>query len=232
MRTQQDTTEYLDHICTNPDMCQLHKKIDHVKYGATRKKLHIELNVGINMTSLLNYMLRICQKHNIPTHLFGTRDPSKEITEVGAAIYHAMRFEYLGNVRCYIIGEGKRPVVSYILSRITNWNIVTIDPILEPPIDPLTNVTICSKLDTEVDISDHDQYDSVVIIGVHSHNQMDVFWKKIIKPKILIWIPCCQEISIPDPFFYRETQSILSPKNKVWIWKKGDFVEKHGNSIL
>lgn len=183
----------------------------------TCSKINIGINYGIDRRLLNNYII-LFSKLNIDFSLFGNKDPSKEITEVAAGIKQIRRFNIPGKVRCYIIGEGKFPVISTILSRLTDWNIVSMDPILDCNYT-IERVQLLKLHDYDVDLSDHVNFDSIVIVGIHSHNDMTNFCRNITKPKLVILIQCCMPLPIIDSDYELiEEEGILSGKNMVHVW--------------
>lgn len=199
---------------------------DNFRVSQTNNKINIETTITVN-PFLLDYMLLYMKQYDISLDLFGNRNISKEMSEAGAGIYYARKYQYPGKTRCYVIGEGQKPRVSIVLSSVTNWDIVSIDPLIDVISNKNfnTNIQFISDYDYNVDVSDQHQFDSVIIIGVHSHNNMKKFWKRIDRPKLLVYIPCCYE-PIMDNWTDRIIcDGIFSGKNIVYIWNSGKFQE-------
>ena len=176
--------------------------------------------------NMCNFMLRFLGRHSLnPIELFGSKNPMKEMSEVGAAIYHTkvLQPKFGNKVCCYIIGEGKRPCISRIIQIMhPEWTVVTIDPILDPNFIQQANLPIqyhCC-LDTEVDTSSYSNFDTILMIGVHSHNNMTDFWNRFQNiSKFLINIPCCVEPSLDHPHESIVEHGILSTMKQIYIYQ-------------
>jgi len=172
-----------------------------------------------------NFVLRIIGKHNLNIiELFGQADPLKEISEVGAIIYYSKMLskKFRGKVCCYVIGEGKRPCISRLLHlEFPELHIVSIDPLInisDKDINNVNNVEYHSKYDTEVDTSNYVNYDTIFILGLHSHNNMTDFWNRFIyKNKFLINIPCCVQPTLEHEHQCITEHGISSIMKKIYI---------------
>ena len=198
-----------------------------VSIKMTNKKIHIRVEIKIE-TLLIDYLMRLILRLRIPLELFAGRGIAKEMSEAAAGIYYARKFEYQGKIRCYVIGEGNTPRISYILAHARpDWNIISVDPELKSSYSYLTvpsNLKLLGIYDTELDLSDQNDYDSVVIVGIHSHNNMLHFWNRIVRPKLLVALPCCVKIQLSDPYLKVGHPGVLSAKNTLYVWKT-DFKE-------
>ena len=191
---------------------------DGVTITANSKRMHVDLEIPIFDSSYLDFMLRAMGRYRFSPLLFGSRDPTKEMTEAAAALHHTLRIQPTGKVLVYVIGEGKRPQVSWPLSCLkSDWDIVSIDPQIEPFPGAPEKIDFQKDFDYNVTLNYAD-YDSVIIIGVHSHNDMTAFWNRIDLPKALILIPCCFDPTLPNPTEIIDSMGILSTKNKIHIW--------------
>ncbi len=195
------------------------RRVANVTIDFSKRFLYLNVRVPHDMF-LVDYMMRWIEKFNIPLSTFGKNKKTKEISEAGAGIYYATSFELEGSVRCYVIGEGKVPRISLILSKITEWDIVSVDPLI-PRTEIRDGVSYISNYDSSLDVSDQTNFNNIVIIGVHSHNRMKAFYDKITTPnKLLVAIPCCVPVNIPNPTYDFHCPGIMSGKNKVLIYSE------------
>jgi hypothetical protein len=187
----------------------------------THKRLWVTTYVAHDMF-LIDYMLNLIQKYSIPLSIFGTRNVTKEISEASAGIYYATSFAIIGTTKCYVIGEGTTPRISWILGKLhPEWDIVSIDPLIRAM--GSTDVTYIADYDYNVDISDYQAYENVVIIGIHSHNKMRDFYENIqSKNKLLIAMPCCVKLRIPSshakPTYNFICPGVFSGCNRIFIY--------------
>lgn len=231
MQVQTDHSNRVKRLRVMVDKSELEKKRNLENTGisieSTKKKLHIHVEIKVE-TILVDHLMRLIMRFKIPIELYGSKNTCKEMSEASTGIYYARKFSFMGKVRCYVIGEGNTPRVSYVLAHIRpEWDIISVDPELKTGYEYLTipgNLKLQSILDTELDLSDQNDYDSVVIIGIHSHNNMKHFWNRIVRPKLLITLPCCVKTDLSDPYLKVEHDGVLSAKNTIYIWKT-DFVE-------
>ena len=93
------------------------------------RKVHVRVHVPHD-PFLLDYMLGLTEEFGLRIReTYGTAHTSKELTEAGAALYYATNFDAGGGrVGCYVIGEGKGPTISFLLAKLTDWDVVSIDP--------------------------------------------------------------------------------------------------------
>lgn len=208
-------------------------------------------NLGIQLTfhhnpEPMNLFFKICSLHQLNLlELTGVANPYKEASELAAALFYTTEFQVPGQrVRCYVIGEGKRPCLSRLICAAQpGWSIISADPLTsqsladsnDPPSQKAGQVEYRAQRDDELDLSDLTPesghgWDSVIIVGLHSHNDMKSFWNRIPSSlhRLMIAIPCCQNCPKPESaeFFvypFREP-SIQSPKRTVHIW-----VNSNGN---
>ena len=163
-------------------------RADHSVAAIGSKKVRVRVHVPHD-PFLLDYMLALTEEHGVRIgEIYGTVHTSKELTEAGAALRHATNFEVDGGetVRCYVVGEGKNPTVSLLLRKLTEWDIVSIDPILAGGSGVRDGGTYVADFDYNVDVeSDRARFDAVVVIGVHSHNDMDAFYRRVAVDKSL-----------------------------------------------
>jgi hypothetical protein len=179
--------------------------------------------------SIVNYVLNLLTKYDIsPIHLFGVHNPIKEMSESGSVLQYHDSFNFSGSVVCYVVGEGVTPRVSYLLALMhPDWMIVSMDPMLDMGWRlPLDNLLLLRMFDYEVDLSPCKWFDRVICMGVHSHNDMAAFYNKIMKPKLLIALPCCVSIDLPNPYEIRTLTGVFSGKNIMYSWKTGTWDRK------
>jgi hypothetical protein len=97
----------------------------------------------------------------------------------GAHNSSAERTRSRNGVRCYVLGEGKRPTVSFPLSKVVDWEIVSIDPIIAAGTGVRDGVAYITQHDYDVPLADCAEFDAVAVVAVHSHNDMAAFWARL-----------------------------------------------------
>jgi len=194
----------------------------------TAKTPHSQLQLSANLLRvvvkvshdnfLVDFMLEAIREHNIPLSTWHT-NMTKEISESGAGIYYATVFDVPTDCTCFIIGEGSRPQISLVLSKLRpTWNIISIDPIIE--CEDHDRVEYIRGFDYEYDIKN--PCSNIVIIGIHSHGDMAQFYRRICENcpqarKLLVFVPCCFSVGSIQPDFDFECPGIFSAKNRTII---------------
>jgi len=177
----------------------------------------------------ISWMMSLLSWSNIPFSIY--RKP-KELSEVGSAMCYISQYKFPPRVLAYVIGDGAHPRLGLPLVLTTNWTVHVIDPDLRLAktgyLDKLTGpdkwrerLKLHATYDYHIDVSEQTDYDAVVIAGVHSHNQMGVFWPRITRPKFLLLIPCCVKVDMEDkPDVDVIDPDIHSAHNRVLIWDR------------
>lgn len=120
---------------------------------------------------------------------------------------------------CYVLGDGTSPRTAALIAISSKFKVFSIDPLLTSRwnnyMDRLTLFTGLSQDFTDI----NPKASLSIIIGVHSHANLNEFWSRVPKPKIAISIPCCvkQETSIDITGKYIDPKN-LSEKNTVLYW--------------
>lgn len=175
---------------------------------------------------------------------YGTCKQTKEITESMSA-YNNIRNNIDNinlldeNIVCLIIGDGTRPKTGIVFSVNTKWKILSVDPEMDDrwvnSNNQFTNLT-CYKNKIEdilIDIlNDNKEMSQLFIINVHSHANLDESWNTIINwrennkldVKLLCFsMLCCpkfvQRITSIEPFYEGRDCGVISPQNKVCMWR-------------
>lgn len=222
MQTVEERQNNLSTVCIKLPKKTGNYASEHAKVKVTKKYIYVNATVHRD-TFLIDYMLRWIFKFNIPIDIFGKKRTTKEISEAGAGLYYSTSFETNDtSTRCYVVGEGKFPKISMLLSKLKpEWDIISIDPIIPKDAKYDCNVTFISDYDYNVSLDDQNNFENIVIIGVHSHNDMKNFYKKItVDKKVLVVIPCCVPVRLKSPQHSFECTGIVSAKNKVLIWSQ------------
>jgi hypothetical protein len=181
----------------------------------------------------------------IPKDLFGKEKVEKEMTENIAAVYHLFSFltkrtlpsnlsKDNERVLCLCVGDGKNPQTGLLFSGLTNWKVLSVDPIMKKKWVEQKDVKNLKCVNGYIECIDFDKIkrndlDMIVIVGVHCHANLDLFWKDLIVkfdlPMICLSIPCCtgysQTLKDVLPEVNLVETGILSVKNKVLIWARG-----------
>ena len=155
--------------------------------------------------------------------LFGKRDISKEISEAAPIFHQLEHFDIPPQTLCYVIGEGTLPKISYLIARLNpTWTVISCDPEMTQVSYTLpSNLILHAKFDYDLDVSAQDQFKNVVIIGVHSHNEMRDFLNRITRPNVLLLaLYCCVTIKIPEAKCITYSE-IFTGKNDLFIYNRG-----------
>jgi hypothetical protein len=195
-----------------PDASVVHRPIDPDQYaGAAQWLKHVK-----ETRRSPNYYRHwfFSTKHKSIHSLLSTEiwPNYKEFTECAAVVTgmtDVMKRHYSlnitnaghGHVACYVIGDGVRPQCAAHVSAFTNWNIHSIDPVLDvakwSSIFP--SVQMSATLSEE--FTDIDQKSSIcIILAVHSHANLEEFWNRLpaTAHRIAVALPCCVKQSIPS----------------------------------
>lgn len=202
-----------------------HTKIDDlITIKKTRQHVYAEITIDSAMTTeqmhRLNKFMIWCVNNNVNMSLFGNNNPIKEMSEVVGTWKVIEKLVPKTGLKtiCYCIGDGKNPRTGYIIAKTRSWDVVVVDPILNTDkFNDLDNLKLMRCRDSDLDISWHLLYDRVVIVGCHSHNDMETFYKQFLIPTTCVWIPCCV-MPESEPHLIIESRHIISTKNKAYVW--------------
>jgi len=177
----------------------------------------------------LDKCIKLISEHNLNfIELFGTRNPMKEFSEVACGIHYSTGFSTTDDVRCYIIGEGINLCASKLISYLKpHWDIVTIDPLLPKDLHKINNITVLALHDYDVDVADHINFSNIVILGVHSHNNMRKFVEKITMPTLLINLVCCEYPEMDNWYARFCDPAIVGGCNEIFIWRSDESFKPH-----
>jgi hypothetical protein len=184
------------------------------------------------------YRLQCIHDKTIPATIFGRSNPTKEITESMAAhkavfdfITHEIKditFTNRSDVLCICVADGVSPKTGSIFAISTKWNVVSIDPEMnEKWLDTekclYPNLKCYRSLIEDYEI-DFEKYNYFIVIGVHSHANMNDLWMRFTgKMVFMVSIPCCGGfVHIVDgvvPYLDGFDTGIHSIKNRVICYK-------------
>jgi hypothetical protein len=141
--------------------------------------------------------------------LFGRNKIIKEIIENMAAIHNVLHYieTYFGSdsiindthIVALCHGDGHQPRCAYLLSMKTKWDVHSIDPEMKlewTKNNGVANLSCHRSVIEDVDL-DFCKDKTVILIGVHSHANLDSLWERldsIAKNKIALSIPCCKHV--------------------------------------
>ena len=151
----------------------------------------------------------------------GVKYTSKEISESMAA-KHAVRDKlklsfHSPDIFCVCVGDGVYPRTGLLMSFLTKWKVVSVDPALKSTYFPVANFMAIRDKVEDVQL----QHDGIaVILMVHSHASLTRTCESIYAPqKFLVNIPCCVEPDMDvEPDIEYTDKYILSSKNTVQLW--------------
>ena len=130
------------------------------------------------------------------------------------------------------IGDGKHPRAGILFVLATKWIVKSIDPIMDNQWQkPLLENLECMQMKDidAINQIDFENYQIVLIIGVHSHADLYES-KRQIQMKtnakiIMLYIPCCKgiprQLRNHKPIIDKLDDAIPSSKNRVLVWKFG-----------
>lgn len=174
--------------------------------------------------------------------LYGTNRQTKEIMESMAAYHTAIQqckaIKENGNVLCLVVADGSRPRTAALFATTTSWQVYSVDPqmsdewIVGPYKTIVPNLHCHDKkiedvLELLLDI--HSGVDAVVIVGVHSHADLNATYTNVCTslpttPVLLVSIPCCRGyahyVENETPIINFTEPAIPSDKNVVLAWSQ------------
>lgn len=148
---------------------------------------------------------------------------AKEITESFGGLY-ALKHLNLGfgdKVTAVCVGDGHTPRTAALLAHLTNWECISVDPLLrnKSSWSTIRNLTIHSKYMEQVYI---ERTNPVVLLEIHSHCRLSSCLSQIYgSERHIIAIPCCVPLSIKNrqaDLEYRD-DNIWSPCNLIKVFK-------------
>lgn len=212
------------------------EELSEINTTITVKESKTTIDVGLDFvhssTINLNYYFRFLTLYNAmhDAALWGSHDPTKEITESVSALRNTINYlkEKYGkidifnntNVLCLCVADGMRPQTGTLFAIKTKWQVYSIDPLMNSEYKhDYANLHCVSSLVEDCHF-DFEKYELVVVIGVHSHANLDDLWIKIGEnKKFLLSIPCCggivHTVEGVEPVFDLFDGGIYSPKKRV-----------------
>lgn len=176
------------------------------------------------------------------------KDRDKEISESMACLAALQGFfnqKEIEGSKVLVVGDGKFPRTGMVISHFTPATVESIDPLLDinwwerykeykknGEGRNVNRIQLHSKKFEDFDLSTTKEK-NVFLILPHSHAPFYDTVKKLnnagIEPSI-ISMPCCvnipeQIIEASNPAIFVD-KNILSPKNKIYIWKKLNVIKK------
>ena len=156
---------------------------------------------------------------------------AKEITEAmglfSAAIQNLGRgMEACSwDARAVIFGDGRTPRLGALLAMRTRWQVVSVDPLLQPEhweqIERLTILPCKGEaIPLPLDLDNRVTF----IFFPHSHAPMIECLARIknYSSRTIIVMPCCVPIAktwVTKPHIMYRDMNVISPKNEIHIWK-------------
>lgn len=156
---------------------------------------------------------------------------AKEITEtmgIMECLYGKFTIDRsLKTTVCYVLGDGTTPRTGATLAMSSNFTVYSIDPLLKTTSQTINKFELKSlserlhicKCKSEEFTNIEQNAKLSIILGVHSHANLNEFWQRVPSPKIAIVIPCCvpQTTNVTPIGQYRDDK-IFSEKNEVIYW--------------
>lgn len=202
------------------------------------------------MAAIADYVGWLSMQHEAAILLAAGLFPNtKEITESASAFHAALRHlpshvsRRTRTVRCFAIGDGKRPLTGALVATQTGWTVHSVDPRLEhhymdhwfdknlkntPRWRPRLHCHNKRAEDLDLASVASDPSDELyIILAVHSHANLDWFQQRLRAhrpnvPILVVAIPCCvpQDITDQDYFLIEDADDELileSPKRRVIV---------------
>ena len=170
---------------------------------------------------------------------------NKEISESMSCLDAALRYSGFDpkdpDVFCYVVGDGIRPRTGMLVAYFTQWNVLSIDPVLDMDwwenyhsfkanegFAPQRLALFRRKIE---DMSLEENEKSVIILP-HSHADLGATLVSIPGKSSIIELPCCTNFhdklrskKAVEHFGYMSYMDfdILSPKRTMHIWKNIDL---------
>ncbi len=174
--------------------------------------------------------------------LYGRDKVIKEICENFAAYYHvrSMCCPILGNpnVLCITVADGVAPRAGSIFSMHTKWQVHSVDPLMREKWTNKTNKKFFPNLTCHTNTIENSYEEiiksisnpvTIVVIGVHSHANLNDLWIRITTdfnktPILFLSIPCCKgfqhHINGVEPILNITDENIPTTANRILIWTK------------
>jgi len=152
---------------------------------------------------------------------------AKEITESLAAFNAVQKIvmpqtgiQYKDeNVVVFVVGDGHTPRTGALFAMRTNWNVISIDPVMRPFHGNVKRLeTITGRIEELDEFINYSM--KAIIVLVHSHATVKACLSSIKLPeRHLVAIPCCVPQDIPNTTYFGYTDTnIWSEKNQVKVW--------------
>lgn len=123
------------------------------------------------------------------------------------------------NIHVIVVGDGNRPRTGCVFAFNTNWNVISIDPLMKPiDYSSVRHLTVIKDKIENLEPLDFGD-DIVIVVMPHSHAPIDTCWNKYQSTrKWLIKLECCTHDKLDFPYYaYRDTYAITQANN-VFIW--------------
>lgn len=155
---------------------------------------------------------------------------AKEITEAmglfSAIIQNLGRgMEACGwDARAVIFGDGRTPRLGALLAMRTRWQVVSVDPLLQPERwTQIRRLTILPDKGENIHMLDMDNRDTFIFFP-HSHAPMNECLARIqnFSSRTIISMPCCVPIAknwVSKPHTMYRDMNVISEKNEIHIWR-------------
>lgn len=147
---------------------------------------------------------------------------AKEITESFAAFKAIIEYipynRKTDKVQVVCVGDGHTPRTGALISMLTSWNVISIDPVMRIKDYNIKRLELIKAKIEDVQL----EYDCpVIIVCVHSHAKLTDCLKSIkANERYIITIPCCVPSDLTaDPIESYIDNDIDSEKRKVEIYK-------------
>lgn len=196
------------------------------------------------MKSYLNHFFSLnCAPDILPFFTNNHRNAAKEVTESFAmwrAAVDILKLDPKGNTTVIVIGDGTRPRTAAVFSHLTQWDCVSVDPLMdlnwfteyekqrEKIGCPLVRLVPYRRkaMDFEVDC----ETARCLLVLPHSHASLTEALTSPINYSQLdvIAMPCCKNIeqkylekkfALEHNLFTYVDTNVWSPKNTVHIWR-------------
>ena len=133
------------------------------------------------------------------------------------------------DVLCICVADGKTPKSGHLFAGCTEFKVISIDPLMSKKYVGKSghkNLTCIDDVVENANLGETEKYKMVVLVGIHSHANIQNLWDKLVKeekPILCLSIPCCGGFvhgPKQDPEEEFKERGIFSDKNKILIWHK------------
>ena len=125
------------------------------------------------------------------------------------------------NIRVIVVGDGQVPRTGALLAFLTNWSVISVDPIMKN-----RDYSAIQRLQVISAGIEHLKFGcnigsihTTIIIHPHSHAKTADSWEAAnCDRKYLINMPCCVKSNLDLPYISYTDKYIPSPKNRIEIY--------------